>query len=58
MLVAPRLALRPFCVGSLHVTIQTRELMDTLGALGAKVSWASYNGLSTRTTQREEKRKG
>ena len=32
---------------SLHVTIQTRVLMDTFVALGAKVRWASYSTFST-----------
>src|SRR5215216_3059397 len=33
--------------GSLHTTIQTAVLIETLGALGAKVRWASCNIFST-----------
>jgi adenosylhomocysteinase len=33
--------------GSLHMTIQTAVLIETLGALGAKVRWASCNIFST-----------
>merc|ERR1711972_418955 len=33
--------------GSLHMTIQTGVLIETLAALGAKVRWASYNIFST-----------
>src|SRR5919201_3676838 len=33
--------------GSLHMTIQTAVLIETLAALGAKVRWASCNILST-----------
>ena len=33
--------------GSLHMTIQTAVLIQTLEALGAKVRWASYNIYST-----------
>jgi len=33
--------------GSLHMTIQTAMLIDTLEALGAKVRWASCNIYST-----------
>src|SRR5436189_6378807 len=33
--------------GSLHMTIQTAVLIETLTALGATVSWASYNTSST-----------
>ena len=33
--------------GSLHVTIQTSVLMDTLAALGAKERWASCKIFST-----------
>src|SRR5256886_12793312 len=33
--------------GSLHMTIQTAVLIDTLEALGAKVRWASCNIFST-----------
>src|SRR6201997_2427642 len=29
--------------GSLHMTIQTAVLIETLGALGAQVRWASFN---------------
>ncbi len=34
-------------VGSLHMTIQTAVLIETLGALGADVRWASCNIFST-----------
>src|SRR5688572_6077278 len=33
--------------GSLHMTVQTAVLIETLGALGAKVRWASCNIFST-----------
>ncbi len=33
--------------GSLHMTIQTAVLIETLTALGAKVRWASCNIFST-----------
>src|SRR3989338_417554 len=33
--------------GSLHLTIQTAVLIETLSALGAKVRWASCNIFST-----------
>jgi adenosylhomocysteinase len=33
--------------GSLHMTVQTAVLMETLAALGAKVRWASCNIFST-----------
>merc|ERR1711988_405919 len=33
--------------GSLHMTIQTGVLIETLAALGAKVRWCSYNIFST-----------
>ena len=33
--------------GSLHMTIQTAVLIETLAALGAKVRWASCNIFST-----------
>src|SRR6516162_4971875 len=33
--------------GSLHMTIQTAVLIETLQALGAKVRWASCNVFST-----------
>ena len=33
--------------GSLHMTIQTAVLIETLQALGAQVRWASYNIFST-----------
>src|SRR6201981_4245297 len=33
--------------GSLHMTIQTAVLIDTLRALGAEVRWASCNIFST-----------
>src|SRR5262245_3787237 len=35
--------------GSLHMTIQTAVLIETLRALGADVRWASCNIYSTRT---------
>jgi adenosylhomocysteinase len=42
---------RPFCgvriMGSLHMTIQTAVLIETLVALGADVRWASCNIFST-----------
>merc|ERR1712159_967928 len=38
--------------GSLHMTIQTAVLIETLEALGAKVRWASCNIFSTQTTPR------
>ena len=34
-------------MGSLHMTIQTAVLAETLGALGAEVRWASCNIFST-----------
>lgn len=34
-------------VGSLHMTIQTAVLMETLVALGAELRWASCNIFST-----------
>ena len=34
-------------MGSLHMTIQTAVLIETLGALGAQVRWASCNIFST-----------
>ncbi len=33
--------------GSLHMTVQTAELIETLVALGAEVRWASCNVFST-----------
>jgi adenosylhomocysteinase len=33
--------------GSLHMTIQTAVLIETLEALGAKLRWASCNIFST-----------
>ena len=33
--------------GSLHMTVQTAVLIETLQALGAKVRWASCNIFST-----------
>src|SRR3569833_1543539 len=33
--------------GSLHMTIQTAELIETLVSLGAEVRWASCNSFST-----------
>ncbi len=38
--------------GSLHMTIQTAVLIETLKALGADVRWASCNIFSTRITRR------
>ena len=38
--------------GSLHMTIQTAVLIETLSALGADVRWASCNIFSTRTMPR------
>jgi len=35
------------CTGSLHMTIQTAVLIETMAALGAKVRWASCNIFST-----------
>jgi adenosylhomocysteinase len=35
--------------GSLHMTIQTAVLIETLEALGAEVRWASCNFLNTRS---------
>src|SRR5580693_3034185 len=35
--------------GSLHMTIQTAVLIETLAALGADIRWASCNIYSTRT---------
>ena len=41
-------ALRGACIaGSLHMTIQTAVLIETLQALGAQVRWASCNIFST-----------
>lgn len=37
--------------GSLHMTVQTAVLIETLVALGAEVRWASCNIFSTRTTR-------
>src|SRR5579864_2838877 len=39
--------------GSLHMTIQTAVLIETLESLGAEVRWASCNIFSTRTTPRQ-----
>ena len=45
---APLQPLRGACVaGSLHMTIQTAVLIETLQALGAEVRWASCNVFST-----------
>jgi len=45
---APRQPLKGARVmGSLHMTIQTAVLIETLGALGAEVRWASCNIYST-----------
>jgi len=42
------LPLKDVCIsGSLHMTIQTGVLIETLAALGAKVRWASCNIFST-----------
>ena len=38
--------------GSLHMTIQTAVLIETLEALGAKVRWASCNTDSSPRSQR------
>jgi len=38
--------------GSLHMTIQTAALIETLKALGADIRWASCNIYSTRITPR------
>ncbi len=37
-------------MGSLHMTVQTAVLIETLVALGADVRWASCNIFSTRIT--------
>ena len=37
--------------GSLHMTIQTAVLIETLVALGAEVRWASCNIFSTRSEE-------
>ena len=45
---APTQPLRGACIaGSLHMTIQTAVLIETLQALGAQVRWASCNIFST-----------
>src|SRR5580698_5891268 len=45
---APTQPLRGACIaGSLHMTIQTAVLIETLQALGATVRWASCNVFST-----------
>jgi len=44
--------------GSLHMTIQTAVLIETLAALGAQVRWASCNIFSTRTTPPRRWRSG
>ncbi len=45
---APTQPLRGACIaGSLHMTIQTAVLIETLQALGAEVRWASCNIFST-----------
>src|SRR5580658_7188510 len=45
---APTQPLRGACIaGSLHMTIQTAVLIETLQALGATVRWASCNIFST-----------
>jgi len=38
--------------GSLHMTVQTAVLIETLVALGADVRWASCNIFSTQATRR------
>ena len=38
--------------GSLHMTIQTAVLIETLTALGAEVRWASCNIFSTQKSDR------
>merc|ERR1712078_171897 len=44
----PQQPLKDVCIsGSLHMTIQTGVLIETLAALGAKVRWASCNIFST-----------
>merc|ERR1711939_658417 len=44
----PKAPLKDVCIsGSLHMTIQTGVLIETLHALGAKVRWASCNIFST-----------
>src|SRR5689334_4686166 len=44
----PKKALKGACIaGSLHMTIQTGVLIETLTALGADVRWASCNIYST-----------
>jgi len=40
--------------GSLHMTIQTGVLIETLAAMGAKVRWCSCNISALRTTQPQE----
>merc|ERR1712216_749369 len=44
----PQQPFKGVCIsGSLHMTIQTGVLIETLSALGAKVRWASCNIFST-----------
>lgn len=43
--------------GSLHMTIQTAVLIETLTALGAKVRWATCNIYSTRGPCRRRDRR-
>jgi len=43
--------------GSLHMTIQTAVLIETLIALGATVRWSSCNIFSTRITPRRRSRR-
>ena len=42
--------------GSLHMTIQTAVLIETLVELGAKVRWASCQHLPRRTMRRQRSR--
>ena len=42
-------------VGSLHMTIQTAVLIETLVALGAEVKWSSCNIFSTPDYRRRAK---
>ena len=43
--------------GSLHMTIQTAVLIETLTALGAEVRWASCNIFSTQGPRRSRDRR-
>ena len=42
--------------GSLHMTIQTAVLIETLAALGADIRWASCNIYSTQPSRRAARR--